>query len=118
MDDYCAIMQLTEYVNKSEYGWSIDHILPESKGGTDHKLNLQALHWQNNDLKADNFFGVEVAVGTTYGNPYENVKGAPLKPHLDLRALEELKSIYPDNWYVQEAIDTILFGPVEFVKIT
>ena len=32
----------------SQYGWEIDHIKPESEGGTDDLLNLRPLQWQNN----------------------------------------------------------------------
>ena len=31
-----------------EYGWSVDHRNPVSKGGTDHRRNLRALHMETN----------------------------------------------------------------------
>jgi len=37
----------------SKFGWEIDHIKPESKGGSDDDANLQPLHWSNNAKKAD-----------------------------------------------------------------
>ena len=38
---------------ETEYGWEIDHIKPESDGGSDHISNLRPLHWKNNLGKAD-----------------------------------------------------------------
>ncbi len=32
-----------------ENGWSIDHRNPVSKGGTDHRRNLRALHTETNE---------------------------------------------------------------------
>ena len=33
----------------SRFGWNIDHILPKSKGGTDHINNLQITHMDTNE---------------------------------------------------------------------
>lgn len=37
----------------SPYGWEIDHITPESKGGKSILSNLRPLHWKNNAGKSD-----------------------------------------------------------------
>ncbi|MBL8564323.1 MAG: HNH endonuclease [Hyphomicrobiaceae bacterium] len=37
----------------SPYGWEIDHISPESNGGSDALSNLRPLHWRNNVAKSD-----------------------------------------------------------------
>ena len=37
----------------SDYGWEIDHIKPESDGGTDNLSNLRPLQWYNNTTKSD-----------------------------------------------------------------
>ena len=37
----------------SQYGWEIDHITPESEGGSDDLYNLRPLQWKNNASKQD-----------------------------------------------------------------
>lgn len=37
----------------SQYGWEIDHIKPESKGGGDELSNLRPLQWENNATTQD-----------------------------------------------------------------
>jgi hypothetical protein len=54
--DACgASIQKTNYGNPSIFGWEIDHIKPVSNGGTDDLSNLQALHWENNRHKGDDY---------------------------------------------------------------
>jgi len=40
---------------KSDYGWNVDHILPQSKGGITADHNLIVCHITTNDEKADRF---------------------------------------------------------------
>ena len=39
----------------SNYGWNVDHILPQSRGGKTADYNLICYHIQTNDEKADKF---------------------------------------------------------------
>jgi len=48
----------------SEYGWEIDHIVPESDSGTDALSNLRPLQWKNNVSRQDNRLSCVV---TAYG---------------------------------------------------
>lgn len=38
-----------------KYGWEIDHLKPVVLGGTDDIGNLNALQWQNNRSKGDDY---------------------------------------------------------------
>jgi 5-methylcytosine-specific restriction endonuclease McrA len=44
-----------ENTNPLSYGWEIDHIKPESKGGGHELSNLQPLQWENNRNKDDDY---------------------------------------------------------------
>ena len=51
--DYCGAWIGRKHYGdrKSQYGWEIDHITPESKGGGNELSNLRPLQWQNNASK-------------------------------------------------------------------
>lgn len=43
------------YGTQEKYGWEIDHKKPKSKAGSEHRKNLQPLHWEENREKCDNY---------------------------------------------------------------
>lgn len=51
----------------SKYGWEIDHLYPESRGGSNYLGNLNPLQWENNRRKGDDYplFKTEI---TSNGN--------------------------------------------------
>lgn len=68
-DECLAWIGRSQYGNRnSQYGWEIDHITPESEGGTDALSNLRPLQWENN---ASTQAGRLVCVVTSSGK--ENV---------------------------------------------
>lgn len=55
IDAYGSIMSLGEYGKQTEYGWEIDHELPQHGFSVFSSLmaNQRALHWRNNRSKGD-----------------------------------------------------------------
>jgi hypothetical protein len=52
-DDCGAWIQRSTYGDRNSlYGWEVDHIQPESRGGSNELSNLRPLHWENNANKA------------------------------------------------------------------
>ena len=54
----------------SKYGWEIDHITPESQGGSDSLYNLRPLQWENNVATSD---GKLTCVVRANSNRNENI---------------------------------------------
>lgn len=54
-DMFGAWIRRDNYGVHSIFGWEIDHFRPISKGGSDEIQNLNAMQWQNNLQKSDNF---------------------------------------------------------------
>lgn len=62
----------------SEYGWNVDHILPQSKGGKTADYNLICCHILTNDEKADSF-----PCFNANGNAFEIIK---VQRHYEIRS--------------------------------
>jgi 5-methylcytosine-specific restriction endonuclease McrA len=52
-DPYGNVMYKPSYGKMSQMGWDVDHITPQSKGGSDATRNLQALNASVNRSKGD-----------------------------------------------------------------
>jgi hypothetical protein len=55
MDDYGTMIVWGEYGQTTQYGWEIDHELPQNGYSVLARLlaNQRALHWRNNRAKSD-----------------------------------------------------------------
>ena len=52
-DDFGNMIRHGSYGTEGDYGWEIDHIKPQAKGGSDQPQNLRALYWKKNREKSD-----------------------------------------------------------------
>ena len=50
-DEFGTVIKWSEYGKTSKYGWEVDHWRPQSRGGSDKRGNLRAMHWSNNRSK-------------------------------------------------------------------
>ncbi len=75
----------------SEYGWNIDHILPQSKGGKTTESNLICCHILTNDEKADKF-----PCFSANGKQFEIIK---VENHYEIRQKneEQNQNVNTDN---------------------
>lgn len=62
-----AWIQRDKYGLQEIYGWEIDHVYPESKGGDEQIINLRPMQWENNRSKANDYPNYK-AVVTSDGN--------------------------------------------------
>jgi hypothetical protein len=54
--DACgALIMRDKYGKVNPFGWEIDHIYPQNRGGDDNIDNLRALHYMNNRSKRDDY---------------------------------------------------------------
>jgi hypothetical protein len=92
--DLCgALINWREFGKRTKYGWNVDHIFPKAEGGTDHIFNLCAMHWKNNQDKADNFPKFRTTISF---NGTKNVKFVK-EQELDASVLEKLRQVYVRN---------------------
>ena len=75
----------------SEFGWNVDHILPQSKGGATADYNLICCHIKTNDEKADKF-----PCFTANETVFEIVK---VQNHYEIKAKSDVESDEPLNYY-------------------
>lgn len=62
--DFCGREIRKDKREDSKYGWNVDHIMPQSKGGTNTQSNLQIVHKTTNAEKGDKI--TFLANGKTY----------------------------------------------------
>ena len=74
---------------KSEYGWNVDHILPQSRGGVTADYNLICCHILTNDEKADKF-----PCFAANSHKYEIIK---VQNHYEIKPLSNATKISADN---------------------
>jgi len=101
-DSAGAWIQWDKYGKEESFGWEIDHMFPESKGGNENTANLQALQWENNRTKADNFPKYSTSVssdGTKYAKKEENWK-------FNDSFISTLKQLYPNNQTLRNIVTT------------
>ena len=73
----------------SEFGWNVDHVLPQSKGGVTADYNLVCCHIKTNDEKANKFPGF-----TANGITFEIIK---VQNHYEIRAKDKVQTAKPEN---------------------
>ncbi len=97
LDDNGAIIKKSEHCEETEFGYTIDHMFPISKGGDDNIENLRLLHWRNNKLKADDFptFSYDTA-RTLENDAFRNESKHRMRPTFSNEVLSKLRSLYPN----------------------
>lgn len=74
---------------KSDFGWNLDHILPQSKGGATADHNLIVCHITTNDEKADKF-----PCFTANGIKFEIVK---IENHYEIKQVTAKKKVKEED---------------------
>lgn len=105
LDDFGAIIKKTEQGNKTEFGWTIDHIFPLTLGGGNDIENLRLLHWRNNEQKADDFPTHSWNTSINFqSNKMENHSLSRIRLTVHKDVVNDLSAIYP------EILDHYYFG--------
>lgn len=74
----------------SKFGWEIDHVYPQSKGGNDQLLNLRPMQWENNRAKGDDFPVYNVVMSSEGNDNVYHEKQFKVNASL----LEQLEKLY------------------------
>ena len=83
----------------SEFGWNVDHILPQSRGGKTADYNLIICHISTNDEKADKF-----PVFNANGKKFEILK---VENHYEIREISNCSNEKKQNIENDDSINFI-----------
>lgn len=87
VDDYGWLIDWAAYGDRDHpLGWEIDHIVPVSRGGSDHPSNLRALNWRMNAQRGNRYDPIEAVVS---GRPLDFLLGDPIEKAV--RGLSEIR---------------------------
>ncbi|MCC6373004.1 MAG: HNH endonuclease [Bacteroidia bacterium] len=85
-----AIIAFEDYSKESNFGWEVDYIYPESKGGSADSLNLRPMHWKNKKEKGNNYPDYRTVITSVINKNIEKVQAFTVNRKLQ----EELKELY------------------------
>lgn len=96
--DACgAIISWTQFGQDSPFGWVVDHIYPQSKGGDDALLNLRPMNIANNRSKSNDYpvYMSAVTRGATGNEPHVKQFRVNAKLQLQLSQLYHISDAIP-----------------------
>lgn len=92
-DSAGAWMQRDKYGKEENLGWEVDHMFPKSMGGDENLRNIQAMQWENNRTKADNFPKYETAVSSEADSVVRKQENWTFNDSF----INTLSELYPNN---------------------